>query len=266
MSIKLQKNKYWYWAIRKLNICLSYKMNYNIDISNLDGLITPDEKSDKLVPPPEDNLRGVIKNRGRTKDFDKELQKAVRNQETKERIGKLSNNNSEELVTDIIKEKRFLIHKITQYQLYFEDKIKKLHIDITKLEDKKIGELQAIYDNIKVELGISQGSGKTILKPMLLGTCSTIESLGPLFGAQFQGLTACINKNTVVDECLMEMSIEYNMGNYVKPENRLALAILSTAYALHVHNTGKQQLPQTPQQTPQISNGLNDLKKKYDDL
>jgi len=167
---------------------------------------------------------------------------------------------SKQVDEDIVIEKE----PIVQYDAIFEDQeeleeeYQRVMFQIRQLEQDYPNLLQPPTRNVKKITRQVLENKKTVLKEYQVRTSAVatakfykqlfnmgadvVEKLSPRVGIDLQGFAEALSKQEEIDAVLSELAIKYNKTFHMQPEQRLALIISRTIYAVYITNTHKKGL------------------------
>lgn len=153
--------------------------------------------------------------------------------------------------------------KILRYINLFPDDLKEYkHKDLHKLNDNDLANL---LDEVRSKINSSANSN--IYKTVTITGCGLLESVGPSFGAQLQGMTQTVTYDKNINRILKEVQAEYGnpISGNIPPLPRLAFAIGFVGYQTHMKNSTqvKQQQPQQDYIEQDIESDQEDEPKMY---
>lgn len=155
------------------------------------------------------------------------------------------------------REKRKTIIHIKNYIREFPDCLDEFK-DINFTE-KSQNELNNYLEEIR--LTVCNSNNSDIFVGLFHGGCDVLEKSGHYIGYDLTGLSTIASKNKNVIKCVKEISLEYQQLNYIKPEKRLMLMMISLCYGVNYMNKMDKNVKLDAEKD--IDNNLN---KKYSDL
>jgi hypothetical protein len=155
------------------------------------------------------------------------------------------------------KEKRKMIIHIKNYIKTFPDSLEEFkNMDLSY---KTIPELNNLMEEIK--LTVCNSNNGDLFLGLFHGGCDLLESVGPIVKYDLTGLKFIATKNENVIKCVKEISLEYQQLNYIRPEKRLLMLMLTLCYG--VNNMNKINNNINNHLNKDIDNKISD---KYNDL
>ena len=139
-------------------------------------------------------------------------------------------------------ERRVLIRKVMRYRALFPTEL--VDVDLSDLGARPLEELRDIARD--VEFLVSTRRSAKAVRGMFIGSVQLLETGGPYFGLELEGLTGVVAHSTDLLETVDEAAVKYESIMEVDPVARIAIQMGQLILAIDSHNRQKKVSALTP--------------------
>ena len=163
-------------------------------------------------------------------------------------------------------ERRVLIRKVMRYRSLFASQLE--DIDLSNLGARPLEELRDLARD--VEFLVSTRRSAKAVRSMFIGSVQVLETGGPYFGLELEGLTGVVAQSKDLLETVDEASVKYEGIMEVDPVARIAIQMAQLVMAVDSHNRQKKLIAPpaqsavpaaVPAETPATASTLNTLNR-----
>jgi hypothetical protein len=141
-------------------------------------------------------------------------------------------------------ERRVLIRKVMRYRALFGSEL--VDVDLSDLGARPLEELRDVARD--VEFLVSTRRSAKAVRGMFIGGVQVLETGGPYFGLELQGLTGVVAQSNELLETVDEAAVRHEACCSVDPVARIAIQMAQLILALDSHNRQKKVSALTPAQ------------------
>jgi len=169
-------------------------------------------------------------------------------------------------------ERRVLIRKVMRYRALFQSEVE--DIDLSALGTRPLEELRDLARD--VEFLVSTRRSAKAVRGMFIGSVQILETGGPYFGLELEGLTGVVAQSKDLLETVDEAAVRYEGIMEVDPIARIAIQMSQLVLAIDSHNRQKKlasaSIPSPPTvpaasvETPAAASAPIITREKFEDL
>ena len=143
-------------------------------------------------------------------------------------------------------DRRALIRKVMRYRALFQSEVE--DIDLSALGTRPLEELRDLARD--VEFLVSTRRSANAVRGMFIGSVQILETGGPYFGLELEGLTGVVAQSKDLLETVDEAAVKYEGIMEVDPVARIAIQMSQLVLALDSHNRQKKKLATASKPSP----------------
>jgi hypothetical protein len=167
-------------------------------------------------------------------------------------------------------DRRVLIRKVMRYRALFPTEL--VDVDLSDLGARPLEELRDIARD--VEFLVSTRRSAKAVRGMFIGSVQVLETGGPYFGLELEGLTGVVAQSKDLLETVDEAAVKYEGIMEVDPVARIAIQMGQLILAIDSHNRQKKvSAPPQPvlpagvsAETPATANAPIIKRAEFEDL